>query len=122
MERAYLLNANILRSLIPPQKIGVYLLGTYHLGDFHPIYAGRSDSCLLKRLLNHNHRDKATHVVWRFTLTISQAFRQECCLYHTYEDEFLLNKGHPASPKGSGLRCPICSYTDIDIQALRQAH
>ena len=120
MERAYLLKTEILRELLPSGKIGVYILGNYRMGKFIPIYVGRSDSCLLRRLMTHNHREKATHVVWRFTTNLRQAFYQECCLYHTYEDEGFLNHVHPASPKNSGLICPICSYTDIDVQILNK--
>lgn len=118
MERAYQIEANILRSLIPKDKIGVYVLGNISLSRFYPIYIGRSDKCLLTRLLTHNYKDKATHVAWRLTSSIRQAFYQECCLYHTYEEQGFLNDIHPASPKGSRLICPVCSYTNMDIQSL----
>ncbi|MFN6513016.1 MAG: hypothetical protein RMY29_000770 [Nostoc sp. CreGUA01] len=120
MERAYQLAPDILRSLIPKDKIGVYVLGNIGLSRFYPIYIGRSDICLLTRLLTHNYRDKATHVTWRLTSSIKQAFYQECCLYHTYEEQNFLNDVHPASPKGSRLICPVCSYTEVDIQSFKE--
>ena len=120
MERAYQLNSEILRSLIPRNQLGVYMLGNRILGGFDPIYVGRSDVCLLTRLLNHNHKEQATYVVWRFTSSPRQAFYQECCLYHTYEEQGFLNSVHPASPKESKLACPICSYTEIDIKNIIQ--
>jgi hypothetical protein len=92
MERAYLFDALILRSLIPRNTIGVYVLGNYYHGRFDPLYVGRSDTCLLTRLLSHNHRGRATHVVWRVTRSQRQAYYQECCLYHTYEQDAFLNE------------------------------
>jgi hypothetical protein len=119
-DRAYLIDQPILAAKIPPRSRGAYVLGKYVGGEFSPLYVGRSDSCLLTRILTHNYRNLATHVAWRIRSSQRDAFHQECALYHTYEEEpWFLNKVHPASPKGSGLICPFCSYSieEIDVFA-----
>lgn len=116
MARAYLYERSLIKELIPSGSAGVYILGKYLDGLFIPVYVGRSDSCLLARLLGHNHKQKATHVQWKLLSSAKKAFNMECTLYHTYEEEGFLNQIHPASPKGSHLICPICSMTIEDLE------
>lgn len=120
MGQAFLMQSNILRANLEPNKQGVYVLGSYEDKRFYPVYVGRADSCLLTRLLTHNHRNQVTHVEWRVTSSIRQAYLQECCFYHTYEDEHILNKIHPAKPGGTNLICPICCYTEIDMMNFKE--
>ncbi len=116
--RAYRIDNDLLRNLINPNKSGAYILGTIDDGSFQPKYVGRSDSCLLTRILNHNHREKVTHVEWEIWSSPKKSYDRECSLYHNLlEQESLeiFNEIHPASPLGLGLNCKVCSIKHTEI-------
>lgn len=100
---AFRLTPSAIRAMVPERCIGVYIL----FRNDTPIYVGRSDHCLRRRLSTHNHLWEATHVSWEFTPTVQQAYVLEAHLFHQRRDH-LINKIHPASPEGSSTSCPFC--------------
>lgn len=73
----HILLPDILRNVIPKGRIGTYIL----LNKGTPIYVGRSDHCLLSRLLKREHICEATHVVWEPCKSRRQAFAIESAWY-----------------------------------------
>lgn len=111
---AFQLKPTTIRALVPRRIPGTYLL----LAGSRPIYVGRSDTCLRTRLASHNHLNKASHVLWEPAPTPAAAFALEAFWFHKHSDS-LLNKAHPASPKGQRMKCPFCSCSSE--KALRHA-
>lgn len=99
------LRAGWTTTLLPAGLPGVYLL----LLGARPRYVGRSDTCLAGRLAAHRDRDDVTHVAWSVCAGPTQAFRAECYWYHRMAGApGLLNRMHPAAPRGLHLGCPFC--------------
>ena len=109
--RAWLFRPEVVRVLVPLGCPGVYLLWTA-LGTCTPrtpVYVGRSDNDLRRRLACHEKYLVATHFGWRSCSTPKEAFQTECLFWHSLaESDSLLNKRHPAAPISSGLTCPFC--------------
>ena len=104
-----------IRAMIPSRLPGVYL---FLSRQGQPLYVGRSDSCLLSRLAQHEMLHHATHVVWNVCRDPVRAFFEEAYLYDRYKgDGSLLNMIHPARPHGYDGDCPFCS---IDVSSVRQ--
>lgn len=106
------MTSQVVRFLVPPGALGVYLLG--HGGPanmtFFPTYIGRSDSSLRKRLLAHDKTRQVTYFRVRFCETPKEAFLFECLYWHALKEEpGILNQRHPNAPARSGLQCPYCS-------------
>lgn len=98
-------NAKLASELNRP---GYYILGiTDPGGGFVPLYVGRSDTCLVTRLLHHELKPMMSHFYAVGSDTIMQAYLHECMLFHRYRDQ-LLNDNHPDSPDGTSLTCPQC--------------
>jgi hypothetical protein len=96
-------------ALIPEDTIGAYVLFD---GD-RPVYVGRSDGCLRKRLMRHEHLPKATHVMWASRSTPLRAYHLEASWYHEIQalSSAAINKIHPAQPKGGpNIVCPFCGH------------
>ena len=91
------------RMLIPGGVLGTYLLCS---GE-QPTYVGRSDTCVLTRLVDHPLKGKATHFIVEPATTVQQAFLLEAFWYHQFGSS-LTNLIHPARPKGSTTTCPFC--------------
>ena len=64
--------------LLPIGVVGAYLL----FADTEPIYAGRSDSCLRRRLLRHPPNNQASHVLWEACRTAYHAYCLEAFWFH----------------------------------------
>jgi len=79
--------------LIPKGILGSYLL----IKNGVVFYVGRSDSCLRTRLVNHELKNQATHVVWVTVSDANKAYQQECYWYNIFKDS-TLNKIIPAKP------------------------
>src|SRR5689334_5372563 len=79
-----------LRALLPPGRIGAYVLLAGHV----PVYVGRSDTCLRQRLSTHNHLSRASHVLWETTTTARDAFHLEAFWWHQHRAT-LINEVHP---------------------------
>ena len=94
----------LVRALIPPGLVGTYLL--YKGG--YPIYAGRSDRDLRRRLISHAYNNRADYFEFDVHADSKQAYDVECALYHTLEGH-TTNLIHPASPACTDLECFICN-------------
>ncbi|MEU6812978.1 hypothetical protein ABZ920_29160 [Streptomyces sp. NPDC046831] len=107
---------------IPAKTIGAYVLLRHDQQQAVPLYIGRSDTCLRRRLAYHPLRGHATHFVAAPTRNHHQAFAIESAWYHRYRAAGtpIANQIHPASPAGTGRRCPFCPETEIE-RALRRA-
>ena len=105
--RAWLLSPDVVSRLVPSTP-GVYILGKVRPA-FTPIYAGRSDTDLRRRLAVHARRGIATHFTWRLCNDSREAFLQECVLYHLLRATHVLeNQRHPDAPDRRGTKCPLC--------------
>ncbi|MCV6620117.1 MAG: hypothetical protein OIF51_00015 [Cellvibrionaceae bacterium] len=91
--------------LIPNGIPGAYVL----YKDEQPIYVGRSDTCLKRRLLSHDYRTLATHATWQIANNPEQAYHYECFWYDwAKEKPGFLNQISPARPKAS------CTKLELD--------
>lgn len=107
-----------IRLCIPCQVVGSYLL----LDDRHPVYIGRSDTCLRRRLESHPLLGAATHVVWEAASTPDKAFLSEAFWFHELRRHHLvINLVHPARPAGSDRNCPYCRADEAERRALQRA-
>ena len=101
--RRYRLVPWLVRALVPAARPGSYLLFT--AGE--PVYAGRSDTDLRRRLLVHAHDNRADYFDFDQHFGAHAAFLTECATFHAVVDT-LENRIHPAAPARSGERCPFC--------------
>jgi len=84
-----------INEMIPANTLGAYIL----LEETKPIYIGRSDTCLKRRLLKHNHRSKATHLIWQIAKSPLQAYQFESYWYQwAIEHGGFINQISPAKP------------------------
>ena len=102
-ERAYRLASWMVRALIPESRIGSYVL----IDRDEPVYVGRSDTCLRRRLLQHAHRRRAEYFAYNVHHTRIQAYTMECALYHALAPQ-IRNLIHPDSPDQAAARCSYC--------------
>jgi hypothetical protein len=92
--------------LMTHRRPGTYVL--YH-GKV-PVYVGRSDTSLRRRLATHPLRARCTHFSAVNTATRRQAFTLECLWYHQISSGTPnLNQIHPAKPSLPPATCPICA-------------
>lgn len=107
ISRRYLLTPWLIRAMIPEGTIGTYTLWSADA----PIYIGRSDTCLRRRLLEHA-AVRADDV--RFTFDVSRsiqdAFAMECSLFHALGD-VTSNIDHPPRARRTDPACPFCQST-----------
>lgn len=97
-------------ALVDEGMAGTYVLGSGQ--DFKIGYVGRSDTCVRRRLVSHNHLYKFDYFIFRYAENPLEAYRFECEAYHALErvGSEVLNQIHPAAPRSSGVRCPYCSF------------
>jgi hypothetical protein len=94
----------LVRALIPPRLIGTYVLYTAH---GRPIYVGRSDTDVRRRLLRHctdRHGDYFTYDMHHTTVN---AYDVECALFHLLAAE-VSNRIHPDRPDFHPTTCAFC--------------
>ena len=107
----YLLNKEVIESLIGDGLIGNYALGSKsNNGSFIVHYVGRSDTDLKQRLIQHL-SDKNPYPFFKFSIAanIKEAYLKECKNYHDFgAEEYLENEIHPAKPDGLKISCPYC--------------
>lgn len=114
--RAWLLTTEVVRTLVPSAP-GVYILGQAR-PNFVPVYAGRSDTDLRRRLWAHARAGIATHFTWRLCADAREAFLQEGVLYHLLSETHVLNnQRHPDTPAGQRSACPLCPHALVRITA-----
>lgn len=109
--QVYPLVPDFIEAFVLPNSIGAYMLYIRVRGKLRPVYAGRSDTDLRRRLLTHHRRQRATHFEYRVVTTSERAFTLECAAYHGTTG--LLNLVHPARPAGTVLQCQFCSVDAI---------
>lgn len=107
---AFQFSPEVVYTLIPRKIVGTYLLMKHGT----PIYVGRSDHCLQKRLSSHPLLTYASHFVWEVCPSPLQAFCLESFWFHGLQNKSqLLNIIHPARPVGFEGLCPFCNTKDI---------
>lgn len=113
---------SVVNMQIPTGTIGAYLLMEHEQEGARPLYVGRSDTCLRRRLSRHPLRGRATHFVVAPARNSHQAYAIESYWYHQYRSagRTIRNQIHPASPAGTGRHCPFCPETAIE-RALSRA-
>lgn len=95
----------MIRQVIPPGTTGVYLL----LNGKDPVYVGRSDTCLRRRLVGHPLLERLTHVAFEACGSPCRAFYLEAFWFHELMGlPTTLNLIHPARPAASDRPCPFC--------------
>lgn len=116
--RLYRLDEWLIRALIPEHRIGTYLL---YAGS-KPVYAGRSDRNLRRRLIAHASWSCADHFGFEVYADADRAYDMECGLYHVLHYR-MTNAIHPAAPAGSRRPCLICSHEQAlaDRELMRAA-
>lgn len=105
--RLYRLAPWVIRVLIPSTIVGTYVL---YASDGTPIYVGRSDTCLRRRLVTHAVLRRAKYFDYQVRWTPERAYIAECAAFHAFAG-LLTNAIHPASPSGCSVRCPFCRTT-----------
>lgn len=104
-----------LRAMIAPGSKGAYLL----VKDRQPIYVGRSDNCVLARLLGHEKLPHVSHVLWEPCESEVKAYHIESFWFDSLcESGSMLNKLHPAKPEGHKGDCPFCAIKQEHIRAI----
>ncbi len=107
LPRLYKLTPWLIRMIIPSQLIGTYTLYLNDSLGCRPVYTGRSDTDLRRRLISHPLMGYATHFEYNTYDCPEKAFIVECAQYHLSKGIYL-NKIHPAIPNGSLISCPFC--------------
>lgn len=102
-----LVRAQVVTS-IPQGAIGTYFLGKAN--NPLPLYVGRSDRGLRRRLLQHVARGKFDWFMANITESTRQAYYLECRGWHSLRDWGIKNLIHPAAPGGLPMGCPFCSF------------
>lgn len=113
---AFRLLPRVVRSVVPPRVIGCYILT---VGN-DPVYVGRSDNCLRRRLAQHGSLGPATHFLWQPCRSPVAAFNLESAWYHHLcgtAGSLVLNVIHPDSPSGVRRVCPFCAPRDHEAFA-----
>lgn len=108
--RVYRLQPWLVRALVPPDQVGSYIL--YQAGN--PLYVGRSDTDLCRRLLEHAGSGMGEYFRYDVHPTRSHAFRAECSLYHALDGP-LANRIHPDTPDYLDLDCAFCSTSLLTV-------
>lgn len=106
--RLYKLSPWLIRALIPMGIKGTYILYVKKGSNLVPVYVGRSDTDLQRRLLNHSYFTVAHYFEYFHFDSLEKAFLSESSLFHCFEDT-VLNEIHPATPHSSSIVCPYCT-------------
>ncbi|MEU5610796.1 hypothetical protein AB0H03_19030 [Streptomyces sparsogenes] len=122
LTRAVRFTRSVVRTQVEPKTVGTYLLLGHVRGAIRPLYVGRSDTCLHRRLYHHPLQGIATHFIVTPTRTPDQAYATEAHWYHRHlsAGHSLLNRIHPASPAGTARCCPFCQEPALE-RALTRA-
>lgn len=108
--RLYKFTPWLIKALIPKGYKGSYILYSNRKQIMKPIYIGRSDTDLQRRLINHPYLNVAEYFEYYTFDSAEKAFLSETALYHYFNNE-LLNEIHPAIPAHSNIKCPFCNET-----------
>lgn len=94
----------LVRALIPPQRIGTYVLYT---SARQPAYVGRSDTDIRRRLLRHCADRRGGYFTYDVHPSAVGAYDAECALYHLLSPE-VSNRIHPDRPDFHPVPCAFC--------------
>lgn len=95
------------QAAVTQTSAGAYALGNLSVANvFYIHYAGRADSDVADRLLDHV-PERYTHFKAAYYQSALAAFIKECELYHDFSPPD--NKIHPARSGGTNWKCPRCS-------------
>ncbi|PFD44779.1 hypothetical protein [Bacillus cereus] len=111
--RLYKFTPWLIKLLIPKGYKGSYILYSKNKQTVVPIYVGRSDTDLQRRLLKHPYLNVAHFFEYYIFDSAEKAFLSEAALYHCFQDD-LKNVIHPAVPTHSLLKCPFCNKTYVE--------
>lgn len=104
----YVLDRKSVTTHIPAKKLGTYQLG--EIDDQQNIiwsYAGRSTTCVQRRLLKHASKKKYKLFRVQYWNSVEETFDHECLMFHLYRD-IITNKKHPDAPRGLPYACKYC--------------
>lgn len=105
----FVATASVVRAFVPASSAGVYML----LRDAQPFYVGRSDHCVQTRLCTHELLPQASHFNWEPCGGAVKAFQLESACFHALASSSnLMNRIHPARPRGWERVCPFCGTGD----------
>jgi hypothetical protein len=111
--RRYRLRPWLIRALIPEGVIGTYVLWS----PTAPVYVGRSDTSLRRRLLEHSRSWPDIYFTYGVAISMEAAYSMECSLFHAL-GEHTSNIYHPQRVAIDHARCGFC----IDsINQIREA-
>ena len=113
-EKAWLLVPQLVELVTPKRVPGVYLLGCSDdtSKTFTPLYVGRSDVDVQRRLLKHEKFWRTTYFQAHPLKSARAAFYHECFYWHVWiGTPNFLNKIHPDRPANENLLCPFCPTT-----------
>lgn len=112
--RRYALKPWLVRALIPKHVIGTYVLWS----PSAPVYVGRSDTSLRRRLLEHSRTWPDIYFTYDVAVSVEAAYSMECSLFHAL-GEHTTNADHPQRASGHDVECIFCMTTFQDIQLNR---
>lgn len=103
-----------IRQVVEPDRPGVYALGDVENGGLQVKYIGRSDSCVMTRLLTHNYLYAFSYFFVQYARSPEEAFRLESRWWHSCREAGvpLYNRVHPDAPANSGALCPYCTFAE----------
>jgi hypothetical protein len=105
----------LIRALIPPRKIGAYVLYT---AKGSPYYIGRSDTDIQRRLLRHCTDRCGDYFTYDVYTTPAKAFDMECALFHLLAPR-LSNRIHPDRPDFHQTPCAFCRHNQRATRQMR---
>ena len=109
MQFATELTPNNVSQNVERQSKGSYQLGFIDPGgDFLPLYPGRSDTDVRRRLLEHARAAIFTHFRFFPTRRVKEAYLRECRDYHLLREQGITNIIHPRRPRHLHYECPFC--------------
>jgi hypothetical protein len=114
IQRRFVLRPWLVRSLLPVETIGTYVLWDRKA----PFYAGRSDTSLQRRLVEHARVHRDTYFTFDVSHTADLAFDMECSLFHALHGR-LRNQIHPGRPGYSTATCPFCRDHLLQVRIAR---
>jgi hypothetical protein len=106
----------LIRTLLPPSTIGAYVLWDQDT----PVYAGRSDTSLRRRLLEHTANRSVQYFSYDAAPSVTAAYEMECSLFHALGPA-LRNAIHPHRPHAQHHDCAFCSETVARVRARARA-
>lgn len=114
MTRRYLLRPWLIRALIPHGVLGTYVLWS----PTAPVYVGRSDTSLRRRLLEHARVWPDIFFTYDVAHSPEDAYAMECSLFHALGDG-TTNVDHPRRFTFADTGCDFCLDTVAQIREAR---